>query len=352
MAEMLHYQPLSPEESKLYSRERRLFDLGHVDINRLSARLTETRANTDDFWQLIDTYEGQLPWPELTEEAKAREEKILKGGNIHPLEEQIVGSCLGTVNILAQTPERVLNHHKYLSYSQLSERRQLTPKEQVAFNQTKTNTDNLNMAAAEWTNQVLRSIVGLEKWPQTLEDYSGVFWGNLQKIGRLMMTPDEVKGLSRGILGPLGGARVLTHLGFEVYLPGPDQDAKEAIDLLIRRQWGKNTADRAILQIKSHADQKFRANVRRIDHERDLGMINNPEELREASQQNRLLHSAEKYGTIFGQPVIPLWMDVYGCLEGNNSTSLVFNRLKFPSDYHRGPFAVRLEEALKVKGGS
>ena len=302
--------PMSPEERKLYSPERRLFDLEYADIRKVGSVCAEIRQRNGNFWQMIKNQKGELNLESIIEYAKQCLDDTLENRHSR-VEESIAESFWGMSEVLGQNNLRRELDQAFQSLRRNSRTRKLNPEEEKKWAENSQKTDGLNMRAAKWTNHTLRTTIHLGS-DLNYQKVLFSFWQNFERLGQVFSpeNPESTGKLKRGTLGPLAAIRVLEGMGFQVYLPTPEQDSKKATDLLARRERKNGQADRLALQIKSHKGDKFKMQGERLEKEIDLTWLEG-REYDEAKEKNKLLTSCQEYSTFIGHLVLPIWIEVW-----------------------------------------
>lgn len=168
--------------------------------------------------------------------------------------------------------------------------------------------NNLNIPICRWQNCVINTIFALRK-DATGREFLKYFWETFDGLEEISLADDEdLASEKQGILGVVAAIDMFEKNGFEVYLPYPDQDAIEKIDLWIKK-------DNLILatQIKSKTNSYILSGYIIKSKVGLDGMTES--EATQAQQANKLLTSAQKYDKMWdseGVRVLPFWLDVPG----------------------------------------
>lgn len=322
---------ISADEEKLFVPERKIFQEA-ISPQELLTSSGIINLMNPELWHEFRNYPNDQHHKQmLNARMEAIREKLSKNDEFqHPVQQDMINSYWRTGEIIYQAPERA-----------------------------KAGSFSLKLEASEWQLQTIRTILDLGQHPE-LHNFLDLFWRNFEKIGKRFYEdePELAKGIKRGVLAPIAVVRIFKDMGFNVYLPTPEQDAGKATDLLMRRVKPNGKIDRVALQCKGHWAEGFDISVKKMTERKDLRRRQG-QDLKEAQQWNTLLTSAQNYSKMIGgHEIIPFWVDVFGYGEGENEEDEELTRAHhgqiskstFFYSLSGGSFRQRFEQDL-TKGG-
>jgi len=310
----------------------------------LTARLSLMYAQTASF----DEKQGQALVTNSREEMPKEIDLIEKHRGQGPLskpERTILESFWGMAGQLQRTTRAEELNEEFQHLEKWADR-----DERWTIDSVRAETKKNNIGSAEWENQAVRMIYSLRD-SGAGRAFLRDFWQSLDQVSRCFKHHErEGQRVRNSVLGVCATIDTLEGLGFEVYLPDPEQDAVEGIDLI-----GVMGKAMFIIQVKSHFGKKFEMKTKEIRQYN----YRQPETSRERllqNQRNKLLTGKERYGKLFGQlgidcQVVPVWVDVTVNPTQKGEQDPITGKVDLPSDFRESEFAGQVYSAVERGGG-
>ncbi|MEK7142589.1 MAG: hypothetical protein AAB785_00070 [Patescibacteria group bacterium] len=313
---------LPSTDEKLYIPENKILPQEIISPHYLATLKGKIIRENADLWHDLGHRKGRnIDWKEITKRAEEIRQGLLFEHQ-NPVEQTMINCFWQTAKVITKAREAA----KEGNYP-------------------------LKLEASKWQLETIKSIFYLENDPD-LQGFLALFWRNIDKTGEYFC-PDEpelIQGIKRGILTPIAASRVFHKLDFEVYLPTSQQDAQNSTDLLLKREKPDGKVDRIALQCKGHWGESFDMSAKKMTEYKHVeGRVGG--DYKETLQWNSLLTSAGTYSKMIGgAEVVPMWVDVFGLGEGEESDDTSFTQFK-PPGVTFSSFPQRFEKEL-AKGGT
>ena len=121
----------------------------------------------------------------------------------------------------------------------------------------------------------------------------------------------EARQIRFGVLGMVGMAKILDRLGYQSFLPTPEQDAQGKVDLWVlpkNKNWQEGFVG---VQLKTSINGIRGVSARVVDEKTARHAVSE----REEKQLKAMLHFIKDYGRINQVSVFGVWVDLTGTSE-------------------------------------
>lgn len=249
---------------------------------------------------------------------------------------------LGTHKLLRNAEERLQLQKRYTEAK--------VNQEQSLCQQIGVHMDRINTEDADWQIKAIQLLY--ENYGnRVVKQDAEVLWERLAKLFESRFGSSEMAlSIKTGVLGPIALRIACGKMGLRSFVPKPEQDSKEKIDLWIS---GNDPDDGVIAtQIKSNfgvakMDGSLIQGQKRIDP-------NLPKDLKRwQSGMNKCHAAAQKYEQISGVPVSAFWVEVGLGLDNivDENTGQLSDRF-LQSLQENKLFKNLSDEFLRMKGGA